>query len=147
MEYTVKVDENGNVIYYKPGTNIRHRLDGPAAVYYDGHEEWYIDGKIHRDDGPAYVEKSGYKAWYKEGLRHREDGPAVVSQSGPEAWYKEGMLHREDGPALVFSDGREEWWIDGKQFSREEFENRTKQDKVRTFTVPVDTKEIRIQLE
>ena len=101
MEYTVKVDKKGTVRYYKPGTDVLHREDGPAEVY----------------------------------------------ENGGEYWYKEGELHREDGPAIMFPDGRQYWCIDGKQLSREEFDGRTKEEKVCTFTVPVGAKEIRIQFE
>jgi hypothetical protein len=31
----------------------RHRLDGPAAEYSNGHKEWWVGGKRHRTDGPA----------------------------------------------------------------------------------------------
>lgn len=30
-----------------------HRLGGPARIWTDGSEEWYIRGKCHRIDGPA----------------------------------------------------------------------------------------------
>jgi hypothetical protein len=124
MEYTVKVQENGNVKYYKPGTDILHREDGPAIENTDGH-----------------------KAWYKEGKCHREDGPAVIFSTGCKAWYKEGNYHREDGPAIEYTDGSKSWYIDGKKLSEEKFENRTKEAKVHTFTVPANTTQIRIQLE
>ena len=45
MEYTVKVDQEGTIQYYKPGTDLLHREDGPAVVYNDGQKEWFIDGK------------------------------------------------------------------------------------------------------
>ena len=124
MEYTVKVDQEGTIHYYKPGTDLLHREDGPAVVCNDGQKEWFIDGKWHREDGPAIIYAGGYKAWYKQGKRHREDGPA-----------------RE------FANGGKEWWIDGKKLKEQEFENLTKEAKVRTFTVPTGTKEIRIQFE
>jgi hypothetical protein len=78
---------------------------------------------------------------------HREDGPAVVDRTGHKAWYKAGERHREDGPAVEYIDGKMEWWIDDEQLSKKEFENRTKEAKVRTFTVPANTTQIRIQLE
>lgn len=30
-----------------------HREGGPARIWVDGSEEWYIRGKCHRRDGPA----------------------------------------------------------------------------------------------
>jgi hypothetical protein len=91
MEYTVKVDKEGTVKYYKPGTDVLHREDGPAEVYANGEEKWYIDGKLHREDGPALIRADGYKAWYKKGLRHREDGPAVEYANGSKTWFIEGI--------------------------------------------------------
>ena len=124
MEFIVKVDKEGTVRYYKPGTDVLHREDGPSVLWNHGTEEWYKEGKLYR-----------------------EDGPAIKSYDGHEFWYINGKLHREDGPAAVYPAGLQEWWIDGKQFSREEFDDRTKEATVRTFTVPVGTKEIRIQFE
>jgi hypothetical protein len=87
MEYTVKVDKDGTVRYYKPGTNIRHRLDGPAIVWNSGDEDWFMNDKLHREDGPAIMYDDGSEAWYKEGLLHREGGPAISNTDGTECWY------------------------------------------------------------
>ena len=35
-KYEVEVDDTGAIWYYKPGTKLLHRLDGPAVVYTDG---------------------------------------------------------------------------------------------------------------
>ena len=147
MEYTVKVDVYGDVRYYKPGTDILHREDGPAMEYTNGHKAWYKEGKLHREDGPAVEYIDGAKSWFINDKRHREDGPAIIHADGTKAWYKEGMLHREDGPAMECPDGRKHWYIEDKALSEEEFENRTKEAKVRTFMVPKGTTQIRIQLE
>jgi hypothetical protein len=147
MEYTVKVDKEGTVRYYKPGTDVLHREDGPAVVCYDGTKKWFKEGKLHREDGPAVLWSYGCEEWYKEGKLHREDGPATKFLGGKEFWYINDKLHREDGPAVVYPDGRQQWCIDGKQISRKEFDDRTKEATVRTFTVPAGTKEIRIQFE
>ena len=42
--YTVTVDVNGTVRYYKPNTEILHRLDGPAIEYANGTKVYYVDG-------------------------------------------------------------------------------------------------------
>ena len=99
MQYTIEVNKEGTVRYYKPGTNL-----------------------LHREEGPAVVWKEGAKEWYREGERHREDGPAYISPSGHEAWYQHGMLHREDGPAIEYADGKMIWSLDNKELSKEEFE-------------------------
>ena len=46
-----------------------HLLGGPAVIYVDGSEEWWVSGKLHRDDGPAIVYSCGTKEWYWHGKR------------------------------------------------------------------------------
>ena len=53
---------------------------------------FFKNGLRHRTDGPAAIWADGYKAWYQNGLRHREDGPAVVWASGHEEWYLNGKF-------------------------------------------------------
>jgi len=72
QEYTVKIDSAGSVWWYKPGTEILHRLDGPAVEYTNGFTAWYQDGKLHRLDGPAIEDADGFKAWYIEGIKYTE---------------------------------------------------------------------------
>jgi hypothetical protein len=50
-----------------------HRLDGPAILFFDGYEEWYLNGKLHREDGPAITYISGHKQWYLNGDLFYED--------------------------------------------------------------------------
>lgn len=42
--YSVKVYESGRKQYYKPGTTLLHRLNGPAVIYADGRAENWVDG-------------------------------------------------------------------------------------------------------
>jgi hypothetical protein len=68
QEYTVRIDSRGNRYWYKPGTRVLHRLDGPAVEYADGTREWWVNGKPHRLDGPAVeYPDGGTRAWYIEG--------------------------------------------------------------------------------
>jgi len=43
MEYKVIVSEDAT-LWYKPGTDERHREDGPAVEYANGSKFWYLDG-------------------------------------------------------------------------------------------------------
>jgi hypothetical protein len=43
--------------------------------------------------------------------------------------YLEEPLHREDGPAIEYSDGAKEWYIDDDEYSKEEFDQITKEAK------------------
>lgn len=72
QEYTVKIDAHGTTRWFKPGTQIFHRLDGPAVEYADGYKAWYQNGNRHRLDGPAIEYADGFKAWYIGGVKYTE---------------------------------------------------------------------------
>ena len=72
LKYRVEVDEDGTRMYYN-GAGQRHRTDGPAAIWWKGHKEWWQNGQLHRTDGPAVVSLGGYKAWYINGKCLSED--------------------------------------------------------------------------
>src|SRR5258708_6182686 len=82
-------DECGNIFWYKEGTGIAHREDGPAIEWNDGGKEWQQDGKLHRINGPA-ISFVGMKVWYINGKRHRLDGPAVEVITGERYWWHQG---------------------------------------------------------
>ena len=96
MEYDIRVDTEGTR-YYKKGTYIFHREDGPAIEHFDGDTSWLINGKYHRTDGPA-------KDWVSDGYK---------------AWFVNGKCHRTDGPAIEYADGDKEWYINGERLSPE----------------------------
>jgi len=47
--------------------NQKHRVNGPAGIWKDGHKEWWIHGQLHREDGPAIECRDGTKYWYLHG--------------------------------------------------------------------------------
>lgn len=127
-------------IYYKKGSNIFHRLDGPAIKTHS-RKEWWVYGIRHREDGPALVHMDSV-CWYNKGLKHRVDGPtvefdnghiewwlndAVHRDNGPaieypngcKLWYSKGALHRLDGPAIEYKNKPNQWWVGGIRFSKE----------------------------
>ena len=61
-----EIDEYG-ITYYKKGTLIRHRTNGPAVIYSDGLEFWKQNNVDHRVDGPSrdYYENNEKEWWYK----------------------------------------------------------------------------------
>ena len=67
IEYTVKVEDNGDTYWYLNG--VRHREDGPAIELFNGDKTWYRNGKLHRVDGPAIECSDGYKEWWINGKR------------------------------------------------------------------------------
>ena len=56
------------IYYYKKGTKLFHREDGPAIKWAHNSERWFIDGKLHRTDGPAVIFKD-YNEWWIDGKR------------------------------------------------------------------------------
>jgi hypothetical protein len=81
-------------------------------------------------EGLCDWEQYGIIMWLKNGfLHHREIDPKTgltlpaMIQGKMLAWYKEGLRHREDGPAIIDpDDGTEDYWLNGKQFSKKEYE-------------------------
>ncbi len=45
---------------------------------------------------------------------------------GDKWWYKNGNLHREDGPAIEWSNGTKYWYLEGQEYSKKEFNEKTK---------------------
>ena len=61
----IEVEKNyfeysGTTCYFIKGTNIRHREDGTALEYEDGHKVWYYNRELHREDGPAVTQMEFY---------------------------------------------------------------------------------------
>lgn len=90
MEYDIETDKFGHKYYYKKGTTIPHREDGPAIELANGYREWAFNGWVHREDGPAIERANGSKEWWFGGKRHRVDGPAVEWNDGTKLWYING---------------------------------------------------------
>ena len=67
QKYTVEVNDDGDVYWYKHGTKQLHRTDGPAVEYANGTKHWYQNDQRHRIDGPAVEWANGNKWWYIEG--------------------------------------------------------------------------------
>jgi hypothetical protein len=51
--------------------NYLHCDDGPAVIYADGHQRWYLNDKLHRTDGPAVIYPYGKVSWW---LHYRSYG-------------------------------------------------------------------------
>lgn len=50
--------------------NQLHREDGPAIIWKDGTEYWYLNGEYHREDGPAVIFNNGKKRWFLNDLEY-----------------------------------------------------------------------------
>ena len=44
-----------------------------------------------------------------------------VYDNGGKYWYLGDKLHREDGPAVEYFNGTKEWYLNGKQLTKDEF--------------------------
>lgn len=104
-EYDI-IETIDGTIYYKKGTTIIHRLDGPAIEHISGIKSWYLDGERHRLDGPAIEIPDIKKEWFVNGKRHRLDGPAVevLDKKTIQGWLRKGKC---------------EWWVNGCRLSPE----------------------------
>lgn len=72
MRYTVVV-QNGAILWYKEGTEILHREDGPAVESKDGIKYWYQNGQLHREDGPAIEIHTGTVEYWINGNPYSEE--------------------------------------------------------------------------
>lgn len=61
-----ETDKYGNHFYYNKDGHF-HRSDGPAAIYVDGTQVWWMNGHVHRTDGPAYIGMDGTQEWFLNG--------------------------------------------------------------------------------
>jgi len=113
MSKSRKIVLEDGITKYRNWKGELHRVDGPAKIWADGRQEWWVKGLRHRDDGPAVICSDGGQEWYVNGIRHREDGPACIYSDGSQKWYKNGELHRDDGPAAIWPNGSQEWRING----------------------------------
>jgi hypothetical protein len=124
MRYTV--DENeGYCSWYKKGTNV-----------------------LHREDGPAYTSGSD-KHWYKDGVRHREDGPAIEFGNGSRFWYLNGKRHREDGPAVEYINGTKFWYLDDFKYTEVGYHEKMKEKTISSCdgkVVEIDGKKYKLSL-
>ena len=81
-----------------------------------------LDGKMHRTDGPAVIFSNGDEDWYINDKLHRSDGPAMIRVNYRSYWFNNDNLHRLDGPAIEYvreeDKQHNQWWIDGKRIEK-----------------------------
>ena len=109
-----------------------------VKVNTNGDRFWFQNGQRHRLDGPAVEFTNGTRFWYQNDLLHRTDGPAAEYTNGTRYWCQNGMLHRLDGPAVEFVNGTRQWWINGKEFTEQEFNQKTQNPICEGKTVIID---------
>ena len=59
-----KYDDYGDIFYYKKNTKIFHNPYGAAFIRKNEYMSYYIDNKYHRLDGPAIIYSNGEEFYY-----------------------------------------------------------------------------------
>ena len=59
-----KYDDFGIIFYCKKNTGIWHNPYGPALLWKDGSKFYFIEGKRHRLDGPARIYSNCEEVYY-----------------------------------------------------------------------------------
>jgi hypothetical protein len=62
----------GTVEYINTKGEI-HRIGGPALIWSDGTQEYYLEDKMHRTNGPAIVYTDGSSEYWVGGVKYTED--------------------------------------------------------------------------
>ena len=70
-KYKVEVFNNGTQYWHLAGTDVYHRVGGPAIIHPDGYKAWYQHGKYHNEDGPAVEHASGEKEYWLYGKKYK----------------------------------------------------------------------------
>lgn len=52
-----------------------------------------------------------------------------IRSGGTQGWYRNNQLHRLDGPVLILAEDKQYWYIDGKEYSKVEFDQFVKSRK------------------
>ena len=71
-ELTLTIESDSSFIArcYRNRDREVHRRSGPAIIFFDGTEMWYLHDKRHREDGPAITWADGRTEYWLYGKRH-----------------------------------------------------------------------------
>lgn len=100
-------------------------------------EEWFDFNKVHlhRTDGPVVEFWDGSEEWWLNGQRHRTDSPSYIGSDGRKEWRQHGKLHRLDGPALMYPGGCSMWWINDCPLDQTQVENWIQENNINLSTL------------
>jgi len=74
QKYYVVVYSNGDICWHSdPECIIFHRENGPAIENTDGYEAYYQNNKWHRIDGPARIWRDGGEEYWIEGVHYSKE--------------------------------------------------------------------------
>jgi hypothetical protein len=89
------INQGHRILYCIKGTSIYHREDGPAAIYNDGSNAWYVNGRCHREDGPAVIYSDGDLEWGLNGFLYRNKESwfeSLTEEQKAKALYSESFI-------------------------------------------------------
>lgn len=72
-----------------------HNENGPAIIWPDGTQFWFINGQAHRTDGPSYIGSDGYQSWCINGIRYHDN----------QSYQKEAGISDKDMNMIVLQYG------------------------------------------
>lgn len=124
-----RTDGPARISYFADGHD-RTNIGNPTGIQ---SKEYYLDNMRHRPDGPAaiyYGPESGKiikQVYYEYDRLHRVDGPALIDHTRDsdvdEAWYYKNVLHRIGGPAVKGRNGTSTYYIHGIEATKEQIDN------------------------
>ena len=74
------LESDGSKRWYNEHDQL-HRTDGPAVIYTNGGQYWFINNKFHRTDGPAIIRSDGTKEFWIHNIQLTEDEYYDIIQS------------------------------------------------------------------
>jgi hypothetical protein len=72
--------ENGDILYFNTKNQL-HRIGGPARIWLDDYQSYWVNDKLHRIGGPAAIKPDGTQWYYVDGIEYtQEQYPQAVLQ-------------------------------------------------------------------
>lgn len=134
-------------------TDVLHCVDGPAVVYPDGKEEWWLFGvELTPEEAIDFKNKTKNLViefppnfpWVRFSGNRKNGGPNYASY-GYRHWEQSpGVEHRLDGPARIWDNGlTPSFYIEGKNYSEEDWKKEV--DKINAK--PIESKPTTFELK
>lgn len=54
-----RIEHDSGIIQYIDKNKLTHKEDGPAIIWPNGDQYWYINDELHREDGPSVILSNG----------------------------------------------------------------------------------------
>lgn len=70
MENEYRTDKYGNKYWENDRGKYHRDHDLPAIEYHNGAKAWYKNGKRHREVGPALIFCDGKELWFLNGIQY-----------------------------------------------------------------------------